>query len=199
MSSRPSVRERIVQAVLRIVGQDGVAAVTNRRIASEAGVSLGSVTYHFATQQDLLRESLRFFVEAETRRFTGLAAQLCRAPMTLAEAGEVVRETAASTLFDNEHIAPFELYILAGRDPELRDAAAECFAAYDELAASVLGTLAVPDAERLAAPTVALVLGQQLRRLATGADADDLVEALLVLVGCPTLPLPAPGTPGLGG
>src|SRR3954469_19293003 len=60
-----STRQRIITAVLRIIGEGGVAAVTNRRIAREAGVSLGSVTYHFETQHDLLRESLLHFVREE--------------------------------------------------------------------------------------------------------------------------------------
>ncbi|MFI6006461.1 TetR/AcrR family transcriptional regulator [Streptomyces sp. NPDC051366] len=37
-------RHRIIDAVLRIIGQDGIAQVANRRIAKEARVSLGSVT-----------------------------------------------------------------------------------------------------------------------------------------------------------
>src|SRR5205807_1936185 len=83
---------------------------------------------------------------------------------------------------DNEHIAPFELYVQAGRDARLQDAAAECFAAYDRLAERILTALGVPDPLRAARATVALVVGLQLRRLATGASIDDLVDALLLLV-----------------
>ncbi|MGW3628341.1 hypothetical protein [Streptomyces sp. NPDC000880] len=77
--------------------------------------------------------------------------------------------------------APRAVYVQAGRDERLREAAAEAFAAYDRLAAQILTGLGVPDAERLAATTVALVMGLQLRRLATGGPADDLVDALLLL------------------
>ena len=175
------VRQRIILAVLRIIGADGVAAVTNRRIAKEAGVSLGSVTYHFATQHDLLRESLRYFVAKETRRFTELAERHQFETLDLEQAGAVVGLVAAGTCSDDVCIAPFELYIQAGRDPRLRSAAAECFAAYDRLAAKILTALGVPDAERAASATVALVVGLQLRRLATGSTTDDLVDALLLL------------------
>ena len=175
----PDLRQRIILAVLRIISADGVAAVTNRRIAQEAGVSLGSVTYHFATQHDLLRESLRYFVAEETRRFTELAEQHCGEIVDLSEAATMVGQVAGTV--GNERIAPFELYIQAGRDPRLRDAAAECFAAYDRLATKILTALGVPDAERAARATVALVVGLQLRRLATGSTTDDLVDALLLL------------------
>jgi DNA-binding transcriptional regulator YbjK len=175
------VRQRIILAVLEIIGADGVAAVTNRRIAKEAGVSLGSVTYHFATQHDLLRESLRYFVAEETRRFTALAEQHRCDTVDLAQASAIVGQVAGSANFDSEHIAPFELYIQAGRDPRLRAAAAECFAAYDRLAARILTGLGVPDAEGAASATVALIVGLQLRRLATGSTTDELVDALVLL------------------
>ena len=174
-------RQRIVDAVLRIIGEDGVGAVTNRRIAKEARVALGSVTYHFATQHDLLRESLLRFVTEETRHFTELADQ-CRAEgIDMDGAAALVGQVAESTTFDSRKIAPFELYVQAGRDERLRPAAADCFAAYDRLAARILTGLGVPDAERAAGTVVALVLGLQLRRLATGSPAEDLVDALLLL------------------
>ena len=181
MPNPAGTRQNIISAVLRIIGQDGVAAVTNRRIAQEAGVSLGSVTYHFATQHDLLRESLLHFVEEETGRFTELAARGQEEGIDLKGAAALVGQVAEGTGFDSTHLAPFELYVQAGRDPALRDAAAECFAAYDRLAASVLTALGVPDAEEAASTVVALVFGMQLRRLATGSSAESLVDALLLL------------------
>ncbi|OKI52999.1 TetR/AcrR family transcriptional regulator [Streptomyces sp. MJM1172] len=194
MPHASDTRQRIIDAVLRIIGQDGIAAVTNRRIAKEAGVSLGSVTYHFATQHELLRESLLHFVAEETRHFTALADE-CSDECSderfdIGQAAEVVAQVAGGNAFDSRHIAPFELYVQAGRDERLRAAAAECFAAYDLLATRILTQLGVPDPERLAGAAVALVFGQQLRRLATGAPAEDLVETLLVLARL--TPAPAP-------
>jgi TetR/AcrR family transcriptional regulator, regulator of biofilm formation and stress response len=174
-------RQRIITAVLRIIGEDGVAAVTNRRIAKEAGVSLGSVTYHFETQHQLLRESLLHFVREEARHFTELAEQ-CQEGLDVEDAASLAGQVACGSALDSAHLAPFELYLQAGRDERLREAAAEAFRAYDLLAARILGALGVPDAERLAATTVALMMGLQLRRLATGSPADDLVDALLLLV-----------------
>ncbi|MGW1893464.1 TetR/AcrR family transcriptional regulator [Streptomyces sp. NPDC002004] len=182
MSNPVATRQNIIDAVLRIIGQDGIAAVTNRRIAKEAGVSLGSVTYHFASQHELLRESLLHFVSEETRRFTELADQCNEEGIDLERAASAVGQVAGGTEFDSRHIAPFELYVQAGRDVRLQAAAADCFAAYDRLAARILAALGVPDAERLAGTAVALVFGQQLRRLATGSSAtEDLVDALLLL------------------
>ncbi|MGH3631825.1 MAG: TetR/AcrR family transcriptional regulator [Sciscionella sp.] len=177
------VRDRIVEATLRIIGRDGIAAVTNRRIATEAGVSPGSLTYHFATQADLLRETLLHFVSCETRRLTELAEQQRDNPLGLAAAAKLVGQVAASNRFSAEEIAPFELYIQAGRDPALRPTAAASFAGYDQLATTILTALGVREASAIAGTVVALISGLQLRRLATGEPGADLSEALLTLVG----------------
>jgi len=178
-----TTRERILHAVLRVIGTDGVAGVTNRRVAREAAVSLGSITYHFATQHDLLRESMLLFVAEETARLVVVAERHLGTPVTLEQAAELVEQVAMHTRFGHEEIAPLELYLQAGRDPGLRDAAAECFAAYDRIAVTVLSGLGVPEAERLAGPVVALLAGMQLRRLATGTTgATTIADAVTMLV-----------------
>ncbi|WP_399066512.1 TetR family transcriptional regulator [Streptomyces winkii] len=181
VSKAAGTRQRIIDAVLRIIGEDGIAGVTNRRIATEAGISLGSVTYHFESQHELLRESLLHFVSEETQRLTELAARCHAEVIDLDGAASMVAQVAGGTEFDSRHIAPFELYVQAGRDERLRAAATECFDAYDRLAAEILTGLGVPGAERLARTCVALVFGLQLRRLATGSPAEELVDALLLI------------------
>ena len=178
-----TTRERILHAVLRVIGTDGVAGVTNRRVAREAEVSLGSITYHFTTQNELLREAMLLFVAEEAARLTGVAERHLGTPVSLDEAAALVEQVALNTRFGHEEIAPLELYIQAGRDPGLRDAAAECFAAYDQVALTVLRGLGVPSPERLAGPVVALIAGLQLRRLATGTTGETrFADAVAMLV-----------------
>lgn len=178
-----STREKILHAVLRVIGTEGIAGVTNRRVAKEAGVSLGSITYHFASQQELLRESMLLFVAEETARLGKLAEERSEEIGGLGAAAVLVEQVAQSTRFGHEEIAPLELYIQAGRDESLRDVATACFAAYDHIARNVLAGLGVPDPDRLAGPVVALITGLQLRRLATGATGETgIAEALTMLV-----------------
>jgi AcrR family transcriptional regulator len=170
--------------VLRVIGAEGIGGVTNRRIAREAGVSLGSITYHFETQDELLRESLLLFVREETERLLALAEQQRGSVTSLEQAAGLVEQVAESITFGREEIAPLELFLHAGRDVALREAAGSCFAAYDEVAVTVLNGLGVPEPERLAGPVVALIAGLQLRRLATGtAGSTGMAEALIMLVG----------------
>ncbi|MFD6155412.1 TetR/AcrR family transcriptional regulator [Nocardia sp. NPDC060256] len=178
MPGPANTRERIVMAALRIIGTVGVAGLTNRRIAAEAGLSLGSITYHFDTQDDLLRAGLLTFIAEESRRFTELADRFQAGEIGLEQAGALLGSIATDTSFGVDHTAWFELYLQAGREPELHEAANACFAAYDRLATSVLQAMGVPAAADFAEMSVALLTGMQLRRLATGSNPDRLVEAL---------------------
>jgi DNA-binding transcriptional regulator YbjK len=84
------VREAIVSATVRIVAEDGVAAVTHRRVAAEAQVSLSSTTWHFATKADILIAALRWTARREVERISQIAARLGEADFdSAAWAGEL--------------------------------------------------------------------------------------------------------------
>jgi TetR/AcrR family transcriptional regulator, regulator of biofilm formation and stress response len=67
------VRDSIVAATVRIVAREGVAAVTHRRLAAEAAVSLSSTTWHFATKNDILTAALRWTADHEVARIGAIA------------------------------------------------------------------------------------------------------------------------------
>lgn len=176
-------RDRILRTTLELIGSQGIAAVTNRSVAGAAGVSLGSLTYHFESQVDLLRESLLLFVGEEVERLEAIAADMrSRRPSVEEVAGEVERivEESANRM---QQLAEVELHLRAARDPELREASRRCFEAYEGVAVTALEMLEVPDPERHATGVVALLYGLGLRRLGTGEeDAAGTAEALLTLV-----------------
>jgi DNA-binding transcriptional regulator YbjK len=176
-------RDRILRTTLELIGREGIAAVTNRSVAAAAGVSLGSLTYHFESQVDLLRESLLLFVGEEVERLEAIAVDMrSRRPSVEEVAGEVERiiEESANRM---QQLAEVELHLRAARDPELREASRRCFEAYEGVAATALEILDVPSPERHASAVVALLYGLGLRRLGTGdEDAAGTAEALLTLV-----------------
>lgn len=55
----PVRRERMIADGLDVVYEGGIQALTFRAVARRADVPLGSTTYHFADNVDLLREVLR--------------------------------------------------------------------------------------------------------------------------------------------
>jgi DNA-binding transcriptional regulator YbjK len=74
------VRESIVAATVAIVAREGVSALTHRRVAAEADVSLSSTTWHFATKADILEAALQWTAEREIARIAQIAARLGGAP-----------------------------------------------------------------------------------------------------------------------
>lgn len=176
-------RERILRSTLDLIAAEGVAAVTNRRVAAAAGVSLGSLTYHFDSQSELLRESLLLYVEEETSRRELVARELEREGVSLQRVAQAVEQLAAAPSEIPRQIAELELHLHAARDPELREASQRCFAAHEQIACAALSALGISDAERHAATVVALVTGLAVRRLAAGGeDASGTAEALMTLV-----------------
>lgn len=192
MSQVVPARERIIGAVVRIMGADGAAAVTNRRIAAEAGISLGTLTYHFATQSDLVEAGMAAFVAAETVKFTQLADRAANGEIDLAQAGEMLGAIVTDTGFGGDHVAWFELFVQAARHPALHAATTEFFDTYDRLAVSILRALGVGDAESVAPLAVATLVGLQLRRLAGGGSPDQVVAGMAGLIGAFTEPPKSP-------
>src|SRR4051794_4984716 len=171
--------DEILRATLVIIGRDGLGAVTHRTVADASGVPLGSITYYFATKQDLLREALRLYVDEDVARLRAVAGELAAAG---ASAPEVVERFA--TLFEADEtggVAQFALYLEASRDPVLRETATESLRAYAEVAELALRAAGVPDAGQAAAVVVAAVDGLGLHRLAAGPQAPPVMPALMLL------------------
>ncbi|MDW5598745.1 TetR family transcriptional regulator [Conexibacter stalactiti] len=182
-ASVSATRERILHATLHVIAADGIGAVTNRRVATEAGVALGSLTYHFRSQTELLRDSLLRYVEEEVARLGAIAEQLRAIEPTPEQVAAAVEQ-----LLDNDptrpgEVAELELHLQASRDPALHEASGRCFAAYEDFGTAVLEALGVPDPARHAQSVVALMIGLTMRRLGTGAqDAHGTAAALMTIV-----------------
>lgn len=179
----PQTRERILRATLTLLAEEGTAALSNRRIAAKAGVALGSLTYHFPSQASLLRESLLLYVHEEVARLEEIAAELRDRDPGAEEVAREVEALIARPGGGPGPLAELELHLQAARDPELQEASARCFAAYQGLAAGALAGLGVADPDRHAPAVVALITGLGVRRLGTGAaDSEAVTDALLTLL-----------------
>ena len=180
MAPSGEARTKILRATLALIGSDGIGAVTNRNVARAAGVSLGSLTYHFDSQSALVRETLGLFLTEEVERLRALADRLEGAQLD-AEQGAGALQALLSQE-PERRLAKLEILLEAARDERLRPAAMQCFAAYDDLAAAAGTALDVDGAAELAPMIVALIDGLQLRRLAGGDEELDLARPLLTLL-----------------
>jgi DNA-binding transcriptional regulator YbjK len=116
-------REQILEATLRVIGRSGREAVTHRAVAEEAGVPLGSTTYYFDSRDDLLGQSLEHVARKEADRHVELGHELrkARSPRQLAD---MLLDQLVFEIEDRDaYIAEYELWLEAGRRPDLREPA----------------------------------------------------------------------------
>lgn len=65
----PERRERILDAALEVIAEQGVHRTTHRRIAARAQVPLGSLTYYFDGLPEILRSAFVRFVDRLSGRY----------------------------------------------------------------------------------------------------------------------------------
>src|SRR3954453_7097242 len=70
------VQDAIVAAAVQVVASEGVAAVTHRRLAAEAGVALSSTPWHFATKTHILMAARRWTAPHEVARIAEIADRM---------------------------------------------------------------------------------------------------------------------------
>ncbi|MFB9324040.1 TetR/AcrR family transcriptional regulator [Cryptosporangium minutisporangium] len=114
----PGRRDRLIDAALTVIAERGVAGTTHREIARAADVPLGSMTYHFASLDEILAEAFTRHAEAIAAVFDQrLTAAFDRAAAI----------DAVITLVTDDLLGPsanlvltVELYVAAARNPALR-------------------------------------------------------------------------------
>src|SRR3954452_3090498 len=101
--------DEILRATLDVIRREGIGAVTHRTVSEASGVPLGSLTYYFASKQDLLRAALQLFVSEDIARLRATAEELLAA----GAGGEQVVERFAAVLAAEETggVAQFDLYL----------------------------------------------------------------------------------------
>ncbi|MFF2526174.1 TetR/AcrR family transcriptional regulator [Streptomyces liangshanensis] len=159
----PDRRQRITDAALRVVGNNGIAGLSHRTVAAEADVPLGSTTYHFASLDEMLAAALRQVNEgfaAAVRDSEALADPACDM------AAELARIIGVWLAGDRTGVElEFDLYLSALRRPVLRPVAAE----WADAVAEILARRTDPVTAR---GLVALIDGICLQVLLTDAVYD---------------------------
>jgi DNA-binding transcriptional regulator YbjK len=149
-------RDALLDAGVDLLTEGGFTRVSHRAVAERASLPLAATTYYFRSRDDLVTAAFERMVdgdlEATRERFTARVGQLADT------SPEAVAEALAAALLphdENErrrHLALWELYLQAGRDPALRPLARawtdRCRATTLELL-RIAGYAATPDSVRL--------------------------------------------------
>ena len=163
-------REQILDATLRVIGREGRQAVTHRAVAEEADVPLGSTTYYFDSRDDLLGQALEHVAAQEVERYAELGEELRSIGSGKELADRLLSELVAAAEDRIAYIAEYELWLEAGRRPDLRDAAQNWCNAEQRAIAGALETLGSTDPRADASLVVATLDGLGERVLAREED-----------------------------
>ena len=109
----------ILRAALLVIAEGGIDAVTHRRVAARAGVSLSSTTYHFANRDELIARAFEHYIERARARISALVQ---RKPRNMAEVVDAVLAHAQWEFADEALVrAEYELVLYSTRHDELRE------------------------------------------------------------------------------
>ncbi|WP_460060599.1 TetR/AcrR family transcriptional regulator [Streptomyces sp. YKOK-I1] len=143
--------EELVAAAIRVIGREGVAAATTRKIAEEAGVPQGTVHYWFADKNALLEDVVRE-ITARLERTVAIGDRP-GGGTTREDLGAALR-AAWDEVVDSDpgtQLAYYELTALALRTPSMRELARLQYRGYRDLAARSLAPVLSGVAPRRAA------------------------------------------------
>lgn len=169
-------REQILEATLRVIGRSGREAVTHRAVAEEAGVPLGSTTYYFDSRDDLLGQALEHVARQEADRHVALGHELRKASSPRQLADMLLDQLVFEIEDRDAYIAEYELWLEAGRRPELREAAQKWCDAEQSSVAAAMKALGSPDPATDASLVVATIDGLGERVLAREDDPASAAE-----------------------
>ncbi|MFD9859350.1 TetR/AcrR family transcriptional regulator [Streptomyces alboflavus] len=170
-------RPQLVQAAIDLMAREGIAAGSTRAIAAELGVAQATVHYTFGTKKELyaavlerltgdILERVRTAAPGEAS-FDGTVQAMARA------LGASLRERPG------QYLLMTELYVLALRDPDLREMAAEQQRGLEDTAAALVtevsrrsGTDPAVDARTMARFFLAGFDGLAMQHLTASAPGD---------------------------
>lgn len=112
----PGRREKILQATLDVIAEQGVAGLSYRTVSARADVPLGSMTYHFESREALLQAAFESYVADMHGRFD---AHLAETDDPRDGVVAIIREQGEGR--QRDMVLATEMYAMAVRDPRYRE------------------------------------------------------------------------------
>lgn len=114
----PERKEKIIDACLEVIADFGVTGTSHRKVAAQAGVPLGAMTYYFDGMHDLLHSAFSRFATSISDEFERHMAKATDKDSACQAVYERILQ--ASDGEGNELILSHELYTLATREASFR-------------------------------------------------------------------------------
>lgn len=141
-------REQILQAALGLLVEQGLRAMSMRRVAGACGMKLGNLTYHFPTREDLIQALLDAVISSYEIEFERIVHKPGVPPEErLADICELILEDIRSK--KTTRVFP-ELWALSNHDPFVLERVQELYARARAPIAEIVAEMRpeLPTAER---------------------------------------------------
>jgi DNA-binding transcriptional regulator YbjK len=182
--NRPDRRSALLDATLRLIGQDGLKAVTHRAVEAAAGLPHGSTTYYFRTREQLIDGAVDRLVELDHLAVDAIGHEIA---MVLAERSgdlDYARIAAGNTAWIRSapelQLARFELYLAGARRPEIRERMRAGRETFVRMLLPIAVAMGSTDPERDARLLIAMLDGVTLHALTGDPAEPPTVDALSV-------------------
>jgi len=176
----PDRREALLEAAIAVVREGGYPALTQTRVAAEAGMTQGHLTYYFPTRTDLVRAVAERIVRAQLSTFDGQPRPRS-AEAAVANIADLVTARDRTRAFT-------ALLLAADTEPAAREAFGELVSGMRQRATHLLAALSgdAESPERIAAHSAdgrllhATAVGAAILSLTEGDRADDEATARML-------------------
>ncbi|KQY62637.1 TetR/AcrR family transcriptional regulator [Nocardioides sp. Root140] len=183
-------REQLLDATIALFAEGGARAVTHRAVAARAELPPATPGYYFDSVGDLLTTALTRHVETWIEDMTAMADLSLGLEIDLDDARGLVSMAFGERSLDTVHLQ-LSTFLAVSADPDLQPLAARALDAVESLAARMLATVGVTDAQAVAESLVHLMIGSAATRLTGRHDdehtADVLFDAVRRLVATATM------------
>lgn len=179
-------RQRIADAVCRLAAREGLDGASLRRVAAEAGVSMGQVQHYFTTKDEMLLFAFRTMGARVERRLSA-AAQAADRPLSTRELLRTLLVAMLATDAEGRFEAPLWIAFLARAvvQPRLAEPFREGGSSLTSFAADRLRSAqeagevsSTLDPEREATTLFALADGLMIRALLVPDTAPDALATI---------------------
>jgi AcrR family transcriptional regulator len=187
----PHMREELAQAAFDLFAERGIGGVTLDEVAAKAGVTKGSLYWHFQSKKELILAAAALYYRNWQRQ---AHAEMATTSDPLEQIRRLWVMSVSTCLFDKPKRGfSTELFGLGLRDPEIRASWAQFYDTVRELfvgsiqAAVNAGKLQVDDPRRTAEWVLAAFEGIKHRasfqpQICTPSERDAIVEGLMQML-----------------
>ena len=189
----PQMPVRLAQSAFALFSRRGIANVSLDQVASHAGVTKGSVYWHFQSKDELIKAACAHYYRDFHRRMNAEIAPV-RNPLKRLE--RALRRSVRICLLDVENrVFTMDIWSLSLHDTEVRRGWQQFYDSVREFyiglvrAAVLSGQLEIDNPERLVNLMLEAIEGIKLRamfepQICSPAEENEIVKSLMEILGC---------------